>query len=204
MLEPDVNYGVILNPSWLTTCSAPANAKLSTGVYPSFGTSAVAPLITGNVAGTSNQSPIKVTTALAHGLYTGQTVTCAGTGDANANTTALITVLDPFNFTLTGTTADGGAGSGGTWTLQNAISNITFGSIFTSIIVTTAHNHGLPIASPVTIASVGGTTEANGFWVADVLSANSFMLRASSNHGNAYTSGGTWAPGPSIDLIMVR
>ena len=58
MLEPDVNYGVILNPSWLTTCSAPANAKLPTGVYPSFGTSAVAPLITGNVAGTSNQSPI--------------------------------------------------------------------------------------------------------------------------------------------------
>lgn len=55
----------------------------------------------------------------------------------------------------------------------------------------TSASHNLQTGVTVTIASVGGTTEANGTWVITRVDANNFDLQ-SSTFTNAYTAGGTW------------
>jgi len=54
----------------------------------------------------------------------------------------------------------------------------------------TAASHGLSTGDHVTIASVGGTTEANGDWTVTVITSSTFDLDGST-FTNAYTSGGT-------------
>jgi hypothetical protein len=56
--------------------------------------------------------------------------------------------------------------------------------------VTTATPHGLATENGVTIASVTGTTEANGNWVITVIGINSFDL-IGSTFAHAYAAGGT-------------
>jgi hypothetical protein len=69
------------------------------------------------VASASNSSPIQVK-SLSHGLTTGAHVTIAGvTGNTAANGTWAITVVDPDNFTLTGSSGNGAYLSGGTITV---------------------------------------------------------------------------------------
>ena len=68
------------------------------------------------------------------------------------------------------------------------ISNVTNATTST---VTTSSAHGLGVGDPVTIASVGGATDANGSWVvASVPSTTTFTLVFNKAPGN-YTSGGT-------------
>jgi Ubiquitin-activating enzyme E1 FCCH domain len=57
-------------------------------------------------------------------------------------------------------------------------------------IVITSAGHGLVSGSVVTIAGVGGNTNANGTWVVTVIDQNTFSIPATGN--SAYTSGGTW------------
>jgi hypothetical protein len=66
---------------------------------------------------------------------------------------------------------------------------ITAASNATPIVVTSAA-HGLSTGDPVTVASVGGNTAANGDFVVTRIDANSFSLDGSVGNG-AYTSGGT-------------
>jgi hypothetical protein len=66
---------------------------------------------------------------------------------------------------------------------------ITAASNATPIVVTSTA-HGLTTGDPVTVASVGGNTAANGDWVVTRVDANSFSLDGSVGNG-AYTSGGT-------------
>lgn len=54
----------------------------------------------------------------------------------------------------------------------------------------TSAAHGLQDDDYVFIASVGGTTEANGYWQIEDVAANTFDLK-SSTFANAYTAGGT-------------
>ena len=54
----------------------------------------------------------------------------------------------------------------------------------------TATAHGFQTGNTVTVASVAGTTEANGTWVITVIGANTFDLVGSS-FSNSYSSGGT-------------
>ena len=54
----------------------------------------------------------------------------------------------------------------------------------------TATSHGYGTNDLVTIASVGGNTNANGIWQITVLTANTFQLIGSTGN-SAYTSGGT-------------
>lgn len=69
----------------------------------------------GTVTGASNASPISVTSS-AHGLTTGQRVTLSGVGgNAAANGTFTITLVDANTFTLNGSTGSGNYTSGGTW-----------------------------------------------------------------------------------------
>lgn len=204
MQEPDINYYSNPSGSWSGHGAyIPPNGKLKTGVLVGFAAAATAPIVTGSVSTASNATPIKITTSAIHGLQTGQTVTIAGSSDTNANTTAVVTVIDLLNFTLTGTTADGG-GTGGTWTLSNAITNGT-GVNGGAITITTGTNHGLVTGQCVSIAGMGGLTQANGTnWQVQVLSPTTFVPIAAKAGSSAYTSGGTWAPGPSVDVGYLR
>ena len=58
------------------------------------------------------------------------------------------------------------------------------------LIQITANGHKFNTGNNVTIASVGGTTEANGNWVVTRTGGNTFTLNGST-FTNAYTSGGT-------------
>ncbi len=58
-----------------------------------------------------------------------------------------------------------------------------------AIRITTAAN-GFKASNRVTIAGVGGTTEANGNWAITIISTTQFDL-VGSTFTNAYTSGGT-------------
>lgn len=62
--------------------------------------------------------------------------------------------------------------------------------------ITTDAAHTMQTGVSVTIASVGGTTEANGTWTVTVIDATNFDLQGSS-FANAYTSGGTWTYNPN-------
>jgi len=78
--------------------------------------------------------------------------------------------------------------SGATVTVTGAANN---GS---GLIRITAASHGFDTGERVGIASVGGTTEANGSWTITVITANTFDLQGSA-FVNAYTAGGTIFPG---------
>jgi len=78
-----------------------------------------------------------------------------------------------------------------------AISNGT-GTGVSPIVITTATPHNLLNGSAITVTEVAGNTNANGEWLATVLSSTSIALYAQDGDasvGNAsYTSGGTVAP----------
>lgn len=76
----------------------------------------------------------------------------------------------------------------GTTTINSGA--VTDATNATPIVITSA-SHGLSTGTKVTIASVGGNTAANGTWIIDVVTANTFSLRTSVGNG-AYTAGGTW------------
>jgi len=59
--------------------------------------------------------------------------------------------------------------------------------------------HGYQTGDVVTIAGVGGTTEANGTWPITVITANTFDLLGTT-FANTYTTGGTALLIPSIRL----
>ena len=56
--------------------------------------------------------------------------------------------------------------------------------------LTTTNPHGLISGAVVTVAAVGGTTEANGTWIARVVDTTHIELLGTT-FANAYTSGGT-------------
>jgi hypothetical protein len=72
------------------------------------------------VSSASNASPIRITTSIAHGLFTGARVNISGvTGNGAANGDWTISVVDSTRFTLNGSSGTG-AGSGGAVTLATA------------------------------------------------------------------------------------
>lgn len=77
--------------------------------------------------------------------------------------------------------------------LAAATGNISGATNATPIVITTSAPHGLDgVNQPVTIASVGGNTAANGDWEVTVLTSDTFSLNGSVGNG-AYTSGGTFS-----------
>lgn len=68
--------------------------------------------------------------------------------------------------------------------------NITGAANAGGLIQITSNGHKLNTNHNVTIATVGGTVEANGNWVVTKTGANTFTLNGST-FTNAYTSGGT-------------
>jgi hypothetical protein len=79
------------------------------------GTGTASLLNSGAITAASDASPIQITSA-AHGLNTGSQVTISGVGgNTAANGTWVVTVVDPNNFTLNGSTGNAAYTSGGSW-----------------------------------------------------------------------------------------
>lgn len=79
-----------------------------------------------------------------------------------------------------------------TGTLAQKDTGVITGATNASPIVVTSNGHGLSLNTRVTVASVGGTTAANGDWQISAVTSNTFTLSGSTGNG-AYTSGGTWS-----------
>jgi len=66
--------------------------------------------------------------------------------------------------------------------------------------VVTVPNHGYVTGDTVTIASVGGATQANGTWDITVLTVNTFSIPVDVT--GTYTSGGTSAIFADLSILM--
>ena len=113
-----------------------------------------------------------VTAILENGEETTPLIRSAGTG--SQYTISGITKANPAVITMGGVSVN----------ITGAANN---GS---GLIRITASGHGVETGHKVTIASVGGTTEANGTWTATYVSSTTFDLQGTT-FANAYTSGGT-------------
>lgn len=67
---------------------------------------------------------------------------------------------------------------------------ITAASNATPVVITSA-GHGLTVGTFVHVRSVGGNTNANGYFFVSAVTTDTFTLQGSIGNG-AYTSGGTW------------
>jgi hypothetical protein len=148
--------------------------------------------------GQSPRSTVTVTTAVAHGLNTGDVVSLNETLSALTDGTFLITVLDSLRFTYTakgvisGSVQDGvlttlyGGGifdnahiPGGITGALNTWSATSDGATTSRINVVTSNPHGLFPGTPILISAPSGSP-INGSFLIDVVSAvNSFSFLAS-------------------------
>ena len=118
------------------------------------------PQITGIITGTTNASPIVVTSP-SNGLTTGEQVTINGVlGDTAANGTWTVTVIDANTFSLNNSTGNGAYISGGTWNWTGLVDYYKFddgaGSTFTD--ASGKNNNG----SMVTLSTIGITQGVTG------------------------------------------
>lgn len=79
----------------------------------------------------------------------------------------------------------------GTGNAASAETGTITGATNASPIVITSASHGVSTGQAVTIAGVGGNTNANGNKVATAINANTFSLQGTTGN-SAYTSGGSW------------
>ena len=83
-----------------------------------------------------------------------------------------------------------------------AVSNAVNGTGSVVRLTVTGHGFGSPSTyTPVYIASVGGTTEANGYYTAFIVDANTLELQGTT-FVHAYTSGGTAQQGNRLRKAM--
>ena len=145
---------------------------------------------------TIHSSPPIEITSTAHGLVTGDIVEITGVGgNTNANGTWTVTRVDSDKFTLNSSTGNTAYTGGGIWTKQHAITAATNPANGTIEITSTAH--GLVTGNEITIAGVGGNTNANGTWTVTRVDSDKFTLNSSTANA-AYTSGGHWTREYSI------
>lgn len=85
----------------------------------------------------------------------------------------------------------GGLMSNGTGNLSQAETGSVIGATNATPIVIQSTGHGLTTGTRVTVAGVGGTTNANTTTTVTVVDADHFSLDGTTGNG-AYTSGGTW------------
>ena len=165
-------YGSANVPKWAGYCEHGQFNAGTSWLVSNTGDSGGEVLITvgGSVDGVADYSAtvggtVKVTTSSAHGLATGERVTISGTTDYNGSFT--VTVLSTTEFYITAAYTSSQTGS--------------------YIII-----HSLKDGNLVKIASVAGTTEANGVWIVKTSTpASGTFILTGSTYANAYTSGGT-------------
>jgi len=77
---------------------------------------------------------------------------------------------------------------------------VTGASNATPIVLTLAFTTGYAVGDIVTVAGVGGNTNANGIWVISALDATHLTLAGSAGNG-AWTSGGTVTQGAHLGIV---
>jgi hypothetical protein len=165
----------------------------------------------GNYTSGGTWTGVIAITAPNHGLRTGQQITISGVqGATGANGTFFVTVVNANTFTLNGTTgtplgaaytADTGTyalpvDATGATPVGVALTPIYTGTITavsgTGLPITiTSANNNLQNGQYVTITGVKGNTAANGTFMIQDATTNTFELVGATGNGN-YTGGGTW------------
>lgn len=133
---------------------------------------------------------IRITTGAAHNLSTGNSVQVLNVGGVpNARGTFTVTVIGATTLDLQASVFSGAYTSGGT--IQRILSITNAANNGSGLIrITTSVSHTYETGDRVSIAGVGGVTNANGRWTITAIGATTFDLQASTFAG-AYTSGGT-------------
>ena len=129
-----------------------------------------------------------VTTAIAHGLVTGNQIVVSGVTPSAYNGTFIITVLNAtqYTYTMHSTPASNATANGTAYT----ISSIT--NTGTGALVTTAADHNLYTGNTVVIT--GAVPSAyNGTWEITRQSATTFTYALTSNPGTNATTVGTYS-----------
>ena len=125
MTDTSQSWSTTLNAStcprsrWLKMTSGWLSGQVRAVTNNTATTVTVVPLFAGagGISAATNASPIAITTAAAHGLSTGNTVSIMNVlTNTNANGVFAVTVVDSTHFTLNGTTGNGTANTGlATW-----------------------------------------------------------------------------------------
>ena len=143
----------------------------------------------------SSGNTVTITTLLPHGLVTGQAVTIAGVSQAgynksylaSASTNGQLVVVSDFVFTLTNSTANISAGTGG---VVFPTVTVSMGTQKRIVTVTTATNHDFSVGQLVSFSGVSGLSSSLRKVIATP-SATSFLVDPDLTSVPAYTSGGT-------------
>ncbi len=75
--------------------------------------------------------------------------------------------------------------------------NVSGASNTTPIVITTQYAHRIEVGETVTIASVGGNTNANARWRVSAATDTTLTLEGSAGNSN-YTTGGTWTQNKNV------
>lgn len=191
VLIKDVVGNTAANGFWkitvIDTSTLSLNSSTGNGAYVSGGSVANYPT---NITDATNATPIVVTTAGEHGFTTGDKVLVSSVGgNTVANGIWTITVTGVTTFSLDDSVGVAAYTSGGL-VVRNSSVVISDATNASPIVITTSAPHNLTTGDNVLIASVGGNTDANGYWSVTVLTATTFSLDYSVGNA-AYTSGGT-------------
>jgi hypothetical protein len=145
----------------------------------------------GFVSAATDAAPIVITSAN-HGLRTGDQVKVTGAlGNAAANGTFTVAVLDANRFSLNGSSGSGTYLGGGSWQRFGSITNAS-GALGTPVVITAA-SHGLNTGDQVAIKKLTGNTGLNGnSYYVTVIDADHFSLNGTSADGST-TAGGSWS-----------
>lgn len=149
--------------------------KLLNKILTATGTFAVRVVPQGSISSVTIGNPATITTSVAHGLSTGDTVTIAGTTtSASVNNTFSVTVTGATTFTVPVNVTSVTVGTG-TWT--RALAVISSNSVAAATVITTSGTHGLTTGTSITISGVVGSVPSiNGTWTVTALSTNTFSI----------------------------
>ncbi|WP_374210647.1 beta strand repeat-containing protein [Dermatobacter hominis] len=140
------------------------------------------------VAGTAARGPESVIKGVGN-AFVGSIVGASNTSYSGS-------VADVSGTSTTAISGITGAGAINGATGAGAISGVT-GVGVSPIVVTTSAAHNLTTGSSITLASVGGNTNANGVKTVTVIDSTHFSLDGTTGNAN-YTSGGRWYGGPVV------
>jgi hypothetical protein len=141
------------------------------------------------IASSTNVNPTVITTAVAHGLVTGNQISILGhLVNTAANGTWIVTVLSTTTFSI----PVAGNGVGAATGTINAVALVSSTNANPTVITTAVHS--LATGDQVTIQGHLTNTAANGTWPITVLSATTFSIPVAGNGVGGATGSAIIAP----------
>lgn len=197
-------------PTWADSLSTDFvfNAADNASNKPKLTITYTVPTLATEITDATDATEIEVTTAVAHGLSTGQAVYIYGVlGNTCANGFWTIRVTSTTKFKLIRSVGCGTYTGGGKIRApapervnEGIISGATNAS---PIVITTSTDHNINTGDTVEIKGVRGNSAANGNWTATKVSNTTLSLDDSTGSGS-YTSGGIFKGGfsPQVQSAM--